>query len=218
MVLNETRTIIFDYDGTLHNSLHIYAPAFQKAYNYLVSREFGESKIWDKEELSHWLGFSAREMWNKFMPMLPQDEKDKCSRIIGNSMLSDIEQKKCRLHAGSTEMLNYLKGKDYHLVFLSNCKHDYMNAHRDLFNLEEYFDAFYCSEDFGFIPKYQIFDRIKTNFPGSYTVIGDRTQDFEIATKNGFPSIGCNYGYGSEEELSEATFRIDDISEIKLLL
>ena len=28
--------IIFDYDGTLHNSIKIYKPAFMTAYDYLV--------------------------------------------------------------------------------------------------------------------------------------------------------------------------------------
>ena len=30
--------VIFDYDGTLHESIRIYAPAFHKAYEYLVEK------------------------------------------------------------------------------------------------------------------------------------------------------------------------------------
>jgi len=34
--LEGIKTIYFDYDGTLHNSNKIYAPAFRKAYDFLV--------------------------------------------------------------------------------------------------------------------------------------------------------------------------------------
>ena len=30
--------VIFDYDGTLHESIRIYAPAFHRAYEYLVEK------------------------------------------------------------------------------------------------------------------------------------------------------------------------------------
>ena len=32
--------IIFDYDGTLHNSIKIYKPAFMTAYDYLVDNGY----------------------------------------------------------------------------------------------------------------------------------------------------------------------------------
>ena len=34
--MNKKINIIFDYDGTLHNSIKIYGPAFRKAYEYLI--------------------------------------------------------------------------------------------------------------------------------------------------------------------------------------
>ena len=33
------KNIVFDYDGTLHNSIKIYAPAFREAYNYLIDQD-----------------------------------------------------------------------------------------------------------------------------------------------------------------------------------
>ena len=36
--------IIFDYDGTLHNSIKIYKPAFLKAYDYLISNGYAKEK------------------------------------------------------------------------------------------------------------------------------------------------------------------------------
>lgn len=53
----DIRTIFFDYDGTLHDSLRIYALAFKKAYAYLVEEGHTEPKEWSDKEISHWLGF-----------------------------------------------------------------------------------------------------------------------------------------------------------------
>ena len=37
--------IIFDYDGTLHETLYIYKPAFLKAYDWLVKNGYAENGI-----------------------------------------------------------------------------------------------------------------------------------------------------------------------------
>ncbi|MCD8506009.1 MAG: hypothetical protein LRY37_02510 [Alkalibacterium thalassium] len=42
--LSHVRTIIFDYDGTLHDSSKIYIPAFKRAYDYLVKNNKAEEK------------------------------------------------------------------------------------------------------------------------------------------------------------------------------
>ena len=35
------KTIIFDYDGTIHNTLGIYEPAFREAYQWLAEQNAG---------------------------------------------------------------------------------------------------------------------------------------------------------------------------------
>lgn len=83
------------------------------------------------------------------MPELPQLEKDLYGGIMGAKMVRLI-------HAG--------KAKGYKLIFLSNCKHSYMQAQREYWGLDKYFSAFYCTEDFGFAPKWKIVNTIRHHY------------------------------------------------------
>ncbi|BBF42619.1 hydrolase, haloacid dehalogenase-like family protein BCZK2594 [Lachnospiraceae bacterium KM106-2] len=206
--------LLFDYDGTIHESLKIYAPAFRKAMQYLEQKGLKEPVIYTDEEIAYWLGFNVKEMWNTFMPKLSKEEVNTCSQLIGAEMLRLIEEGHAKLYKGTSETLEGLIEKGYKLLLLSNCKVSYLEAHKETFSLDKYFSAFYTSEEYGFRPKYKIFEEIKKYHEGEFIVIGDRYQDMEIAIKHGVSSIGCTYGYGSEEELQCADIKIDDILKL----
>lgn len=206
--------LIFDYDGTLHNSIHIYAPAFRHAYEHLVMLGKAKPREWTNREISQWLGLSSKDMWNRFMPNLSQAVQDECSSIIGNLMLELVQQGKAVLYPSVLEVLHKLKSKGYNMIFLSNCKHSYMKAHIEEFHLDDFFSDFYCTEDYDFKPKFEIFKIIKKNNPGEFIVIGDRYQDIEIAKIHELHSIGCGYGYGMESELFSATVIVQTPIEI----
>ncbi len=199
-------TLVFDYDGTLHDSIKIYAPAFRLAYNYLVSHGLMPDRTWSDQEISIWLGYTSKDMWNSFPKSISQETKDLCSQMIGEEMLHLINSGKAQLYPGIFEMLKRLKADGHTLIFLSNCKHNYMIASCKYFELERYFSAFYCGEDFDWIPKYKIFNQIKKEYSGEFVIIGDRLHDLEISQKHGLKFIGCVYGYGQPGELSRAQF------------
>ncbi len=206
--------LLFDYDGTLHNSIKIYAPAFRTAYAYLVENGFAECKEFTDKEISYWLGFTPEEMWKCFVPKLPDEEKQKCSAIIGREMISLVNKGMAELYPQAEYVLQKLKDLGYNLIFLSNCKHAYMIEHTRYFRLDRFFSEFYCSEDFGFIPKYEIFHTIKASYSGDFIVIGDRFHDMEITEMHHLQSVGCLYGYGDLSELQGATFRIEKLTDI----
>lgn len=210
--------IIFDYDGILHNSLQLYAPAFKQAYQYLIEQGYVSKRKWRDEEISQWLGYSSREMWNRFMPELPESQKQFCSQMIGNAMLDHLKEGKAELYEGATDMLQSLKDDYFKLILLSNCKIDYMNEHRRLFQLDNYFIDYYCTEQFNWKPKHEIFKVIKEKYTGTFVIIGDREVDMEIASIHQLLSIGCTYGYGNLDELCQANYLVENVHEITELL
>lgn len=206
--------LIFDYDGTLNNCLKTYRPAFRKAYSWLVENGYAEPREFSDKEISYWLGFTGAEMWSIFQPQLSPEIHDFCRNIISEETDAQIQSGNAELFPGALETLSELKKRDYTLIFLSNCRRRYLQSHNNAFQLDQFFDYFYCAEEFGFIPKHEIFRSFKDYHRGDFIVIGDRFHDIETASKNGLQSIGCAYGYGSAEELADADIIINSVSEI----
>ena len=50
--LKKIKTIIFDYDGTLHDSTANYIAAFKRAYNYLIENEKAVPRDWKDDEIT----------------------------------------------------------------------------------------------------------------------------------------------------------------------
>ncbi len=206
--------LIFDYDGTIHNGVKIYAPAFRKAYARLVEMGLAQEQSWTEQEISHWMGYTPADMWNTFMPGLPKEEVDYSIKLVEEEMDRLIREGEARLYHKAEEVLAQLKAQGYTLLFLSNCTRSYMQAHTEAFKLKRFFADFYCSEDFGGIPKYEIFETIRKEHPGNFAVIGDRMKDIEVAVHHNLPSVGAAYGYGTPDELAAAGKLCGDITEI----
>lgn len=217
-MINNIKTIFFDYDGTLHNSIKIYAPSFRKAYDFLVKNKHAEKRDFTDTEISYWLGFSSKDMWENFMPNLDENIRNEASKIIGSDMINQLSLGKAVLYEGAIDVLKYLKNKGYDLVFISNCGLKYMEMNKNLFDLDHYFKKMVCSQEHNYIPKYEILKKIKNNYKEDMVIIGDRIQDIESGKKNNIYSIACNYGYGSTKELENADYMIDDIKDIMKLL
>lgn len=110
------KTIIFDYDGTIHNTLGIYEPAFREAYQWLSEQNVVEEQKIEPAQIAGWLGLNSKEMWDTFLPELDQRYKDQASAIVGDSMVRQIRKHRAVWYPGAEEMLTALKNRGYHLV------------------------------------------------------------------------------------------------------
>lgn len=214
MKFKNIRTIYFDYDGTIHDCIKIYAPAFRKAYEFLVEKNKAVPRQWKNEEIQKWLGYTSKSMWEKFMNDLDESVKNEASLIIGKEMEKQIAFGNAKLYDGALETLEQLKDMGYNLVFLSNCSISYMETSSKIFNLRYYFNDMICSEMYGYIPKHEILHKVKNNYEMNQVIVGDRFHDIESAVKNNIESIFCQYGYGDMSEGTDASVRIKDIQEI----
>ena len=206
--------IIFDYDGTVHESMLTYAPAFRDTMKWLSDNGFIADKEYSDSEISHWLGFNSTDMWGQFHPELSLEIREKARAMLGENMAARVENGEGGLYAGIEDALLSLKASGHTLIFLSNCRIHYMERHRRVFRLDRFFDSFFCCEEYGFIPKYEIFRRFSDRFEGDFIVVGDRFHDIDTAVRNGLHSIGCGYGYGSEDELRRAAIIVTSPAQI----
>ena len=189
--------LIFDYDGTVHETLRIYEPAFRNTYAWLVENGYAQPRQISAKEIGNWLGYNSTDMWNSFMPGLDPAIKEKARIMLGEDMAQRIESGQGSLYPGMEEILLGLREQGHTLIFLSNCRVHYMERHRRVFRLDRFFHRFYCCEEFDFIPKYEIFRRFSPELPGPFIVIGDRF-----------------HGYGGEGELSAADIIINDVKQL----
>lgn len=217
-MFENVKTVFFDYDGTINESIKLYAPAFRKAYKFLVDKQLAEDREYTEEQIAYWLGFSSKEMWENFMPDLDKETRDMTSKMIGKEMEKQLAEDKAALYDGAIDTLKYLKDKGYKLVFISNCGIYYRDMMKKSFRLDDYFQEMACSEEYEYIPKHEILYKIKEKYPKDMVIVGDRIHDMEAGKKNNIYTIGCNYGYGSKEELKEADVVIENITDIKNIL
>ena len=197
-------TLIFDYDGTLHNTIVIYESAFRKTYVWLVENGYAEKSNISREEITGWLGMNSQEMWNSFLPDLPQEVKQEAAQRVGNDMIRQIREHRAVWYPGAQEAMDKLSHAGYCKIVLSNCRVGYRKAHWQEFSMDRWFAAFYDCESFGFAPKTEIIKEIEKQYPGPYIVIGDRIKDLQCARASDSPFIGCKYGFGEEGELEGA--------------
>ena len=206
--------IILDFDGTIHDCAKIFVPAIRMGTDYLIENGLMEKREFTDEEIISYLGYSPKAMWEHFAPELESSIKEKVSRMISDEMDRLTLEGRSVLFDGADKALEQLKKNGHTLIFLSNCFHGYMEMHRKVHGLDRFYSAYYCSEDFGYISKPEIFEQFKDKYKGSFAVVGDRYLDLETAWKHDLLSVGCTYGYCEEHELDKADILISDISEL----
>lgn len=206
--------LLFDYDGTIHETLRIYEPAMRNAFCWLRENKGIVVPEVSSEKIASWLGMSSIDMWNSFMPQLSDELKAEVSSRVADEMARLTYEHKGKWYPYIKESLVNLKALDYTIIILSNCRSSYKKAHWEVFNMAAVVDDFYDCESFNYKPKEEIFLDIKKKYSGSYIVIGDRDSDLKCARVNSLPFIGCLYGYGSPDELSGADILISSPYEL----
>ena len=209
--------LVFDYDGTLHDTIRIYEKSFRRVFRILVEGKYCPDEEISTERIKSWLGMNSIDMWESFKPDLPVHIREMASAKVGEYMSESIRRNKARWYQGTEETLNDLKSKGYTMILLSNCKTAYRDVNWNTFSMNRWFDEFYDCESFGFAPKSEIIKKLSELYKEPFTVIGDRKSDIDCALAVNGNSVGCIYGFGTEGELKDADLLINDIRELKYI-
>ena len=197
--------LVFDFDGTIHQTHIIYERAMAKSLE-------GENIQADKIDIRSLIGESPEDAWK--IIGLSDERKIKSLVQKTGELMESFMEKEGRLFDKADETLTYLKYK-YDLILLSNCRSSYMKKAREVYGLDKYFEKFLVGEEFAYQEKYKILRDLKL---GSFISIGDRKNDIEAARGNGQKSIFASYGYGGSHEGDGADIRIEKIEDLVGLL
>lgn len=214
------RSVVFDWDGTLHRTELLYISAFNEAMKFLIDNGYAEAKTYTDKEITSYLGMTAEDMWKLFMPELPQKIKDHCSAMVGRYMTENIYAGKARMYDGAVEVLDKLKEMGLKLYILSNCQHSYLEAGIEYFKLGRWFEKCYAAGDYGFKSKPDILSEVikADGIPAGIIMAGDRFSDMEVGKLNDTVCIGCAYGFGERSEYESAASVAENVRDIPAII
>ena len=207
------KNIFFDLDGTLTDS----KPGIVKGVQYAL-RCCGI----DEPDLDKLTSFVGPPLYKSFMNYLECSEEDakevvECYR----EYYAETGLYENALYEGIDALLYHLKEKGYKIILASSKPRIYVKRILSYFRIMRYFDIVEGSElDGKNTDKGELIAHIleKWNLkPEECVMIGDRKYDIQGAKVNGMDSIAVSYGYGTQDELSEAspTHLFSTIEELK---
>ena len=187
-----TKVIIFDFDGTLADTIDILLSITNR-----LSAEFG-FKSATKEELAQLRNLTSWQILKysgisifKF-PLL--------IRKLKAELRSEIPT--IQLFSGIKEVLLELKKLGFQLGIITSNSRENVLASLENNNLQDTFTFIYSSSTFG---KHKVIDRwLKREHinPEQVVYVGDEVRDIDAAKKTGIKIISVGWGFNSQEALA----------------
>jgi phosphoglycolate phosphatase len=214
-------TVVFDYDGTIQETMKIYAPAVRRAAEWIRGLGY-ELEDPSDERISGWLGIRNVEMWADFAPFLDEKKQLEGSHLIGREMRRLVLEGTDPWYDGIRGSLDELRRRGFTMFVLSSCEKSYADFNMAEFGMARWFEDFVDCESLGGTSKAEILSGIAAgqieagvrDASGQYIVVGDRSGELAAAKKTGAPFVGCTYGYGRPGEIEGADIFADDAAGV----
>lgn len=190
--MREDITVIFDFDGTVADSLKLLWGIYNK-----LALEYGCRNI-KEEEIETLRGFSARELIAKLkipllkLPFMVEGVREELARNI--EFVDPIP--------GMQKVLKRLQ-KSYNLMILTSNSEENVHAFLSV-NKMEFFDCVYSgSTIFG---KQRLINYLIKDFKldkSKVIYVGDEVRDIEAAKKSGIKVVSVSWGLNTKELLAK---------------
>ena len=112
--------LVFDYDGTIQETIKIYAPAIFDIAKRLRTIYDVPVENPSYARMESWLGLTNDEMWADFAPALPTAAKAAASARVGAYMRTLVRDGADPWYSGARDTLDRLKKQGYRMMILSN--------------------------------------------------------------------------------------------------
>nr|WP_082232931.1 HAD hydrolase-like protein [Halobacillus massiliensis] len=212
------QSLIFDMDGTLFQTDKILELSLDDAFSRLQSLN-----KWDKEtpidKYREIMGVPLPKVWETLLPNHSVEEREQTDAYFLERLIENISNGKGALYPNVKEVFSYLKENECSIYIASNGLTEYLKAIISYYHLDEWVTETFSIQQIESLNKSDLVQSIiKKCGITNGAVVGDRLSDINAAKDNGLVSIGCNFDFAREDELSQADMVIDDLTELQTIL
>jgi phosphoglycolate phosphatase len=212
--LSKIDTIIFDFDGTLHDGKKLSLPIFHKCLQSLYE-EFQIKREYPSDEtILSQFGKQADDIYPALLETTDPRIISSFEKCVEEAEVKAFKEGRGEFYPNVIPTLLALRQRRYRLALCTNARIDYFEAAVDLFSLDKYFDEMMTA---GYNPGRdktwmigKIIEKLKSNH---FAVVGDRIHDIQAAKHNGGIAIGCTYGFG-RREVEKADLQLAHFEEL----
>ncbi|WP_432355406.1 HAD hydrolase-like protein [Sporosarcina sp. A2] len=213
-----SQSIIFDMDGTLFQTDTILEISLDDTFEHLRSMDIwnGATPIQQYREI---MGVPLPRVWETLLPDHSTKEREYTDTYFLEKLLGNIRNGNGSLYPNTKEVLSYLHKNNFSIYIASNGLTVYLEAIVSHYNLDNWITETFSIQQIDSLNKSDLVMSIVKKYGiTNAALVGDRLSDINAAKDNGLISIGCNFDFAKEDELSQAHMVIDDLIELKTML
>ena len=192
--------IIFDWDGTLMDSVSKIVTCMQQMANALSIDVPSEQAVRDI------IGLSMEEAFKTLYPLMPVTDFKPMVNSYKENYLT-LNTTPSPLFEGSESLLTELSARDYRLAVATGKGRNGLNRVLNETGLGRHFESSRCADESKSKPNpdmiLELLEELKVK-PAAALMVGDSLHDLNMANNAGVDSVGVSYGAHSESRLLQA--------------
>lgn len=208
------KSFIFDMDGTLFQTDKILETALDDTFNRLRTLN-----LWDTstpiEKYRDIMGVPLPQVWMELLPNHSPQIREKANDYFHDRLIQHIENGNGALYPNVEKVFMHLKKNGHAIYIASNGLTAYLSAIVAFYGLGRWVTETFSIQQISSLDKGELVGMIIQKYGiGDGMVIGDRLSDINAAKMNRLTAVACSFDFAQEEELAQADFVIEDLSEI----
>lgn len=213
-----SQAVIFDMDGTLFQTDKILELSLEDTCNHLRSLDKWDT-VTPIDKYREIMGVPLPTVWETLLPNHSVEEREQTDAFFLERLIENIRSGKGALYPNVKEVFSYLKENNFSIYIASNGLTEYLKAIVSYYHLDKWVTETFSIQQIKSLNKSDLVQRIIKKYGiTNGAVVGDRLSDIDAAKDNDLVSIGCNFDFARQDELSQADVVIDDLLELQTIL